>query len=110
MIWFKEVADTVDIEEVLVAISKRDVDAGKPGMIVVKSSAAKIQFNSLLKRVAEGETVQITRQGIPIAQLVPMETGKLDPVDVVRDLRALRRGLKLGNLKIRDLIDEGRRR
>lgn len=71
---------------------------------------AKTRLNELLRRVSDGETIRITRRGVPIAKLVPLENkGKEDVVKAVRELRELRKKLSLGGLSMRKLIDEGRR-
>jgi prevent-host-death family protein len=71
---------------------------------------AKTHFNSLLKRVSHGETIRITLRGIPIAKLVPDDNGdRVNLKEVVRDIRAARKGVTLGKVSIRELINEGRR-
>jgi prevent-host-death family protein len=71
---------------------------------------AKTHLNGLLKRVSKGETIRITRRGIPIAKLVPADAGeKEDPDQIVREIRALRRGINLGKGTICELINAGRR-
>lgn len=71
---------------------------------------AKTRLNELLRRVSDGETIRITRRGVPIAKLVPLENkGKEDVVKAVRELREIRKKLSLGGLSMRKLIDEGRR-
>ena len=71
---------------------------------------AKTRLNELLRRVSSGETIRITRRGVPIAKLVPLESkGKEDVAKAVRELREIRKRLSLGGLGIRELIDEGRR-
>src|SRR5580704_1116076 len=37
---------------------------------------AKAQFSKLLRRVAAGEEIAITKRGVPVARLVPVETKK----------------------------------
>jgi prevent-host-death family protein len=72
---------------------------------------AKTHLPQLLDRVARGEEIQITRNGRPVARLVP------DPGQQANDLRAVieqirefRKGRKLGeDITIRKLIEEGRR-
>lgn len=71
---------------------------------------AKTHLNELLRRVSNGETIRITRRGVPIAKLVPVGDGeKKDLVTTIRELREIRKGVSLGGLTIRELIDEGRR-
>ena len=72
---------------------------------------AKTHLNRLLKRVSKGETIRITRRGIPIAKLVPADGGeKEEPEHVVREIRELRKGATLGKTTIRELINAGRHR
>ena len=71
---------------------------------------AKTHLNGLLKRVSKGETIRITRRGVPIAKLVPADAGeKEEPDQVVREIRELRKGATLGKTTIRELINAGRR-
>jgi antitoxin (DNA-binding transcriptional repressor) of toxin-antitoxin stability system len=41
--------------------------------MVVNIHQAKTQLSQLLKRIALGETIYIARDGIPVAQLVPVQ-------------------------------------
>lgn len=68
------------------------------------------QWPALLDRVAEGEQITITRQGIPIARLAPVPSpAKMTPAEAVDRLLELRRGIRLNGLSIREMIDEGRK-
>jgi prevent-host-death family protein len=79
-------------------------------MKTVGAFEAKTHLTALLRRVSLGETIQITRRGIPVAKLVPPgDDEKKDVGRTVRELRQARSALKLRGLKIRELIDEGRR-
>lgn len=80
-------------------------------MIEVGAYEAKTRFSSLLARVASGEEVLITRHGRPVARLVPMAaTGVPDGEDDFEErFREARKGVRLDGLKIKDLINEGRR-
>lgn len=79
-------------------------------MKTVGAFEAKTHLNELLKRVSKGETIRITRRGIPIAKLVPSgENESKDLKKVVRELREVRQGASLGGSTLRELIDEGRR-
>ncbi len=70
---------------------------------------AKTHLNGLLRKVSKGETIRITRRGVPIARLVPADPDeKQDPGQVVREIRELRKGATLGKITIRELINAGR--
>ena len=81
---------------------------------------AKTHLNELLQRASKGETIQITRRGVPVAKLIPPDDGeKEDARSLVEGIRQLRKGAtlgkaslgktSLGKITIRELIDEGRR-
>lgn len=79
----------------------------------VGSYEAKTHLPQLLDRVEHGETIVITRHGKPVARLVPATPAKARP-DVrqaVADMLAFRdkHGPKLRGVKVKDLIEEGRR-
>lgn len=79
-------------------------------MKTVGAFEAKTHLNELLRQVSEGETIRITRRGVPIAKLVPDgEGGRKDLEQLVREIREIRQGASLGGLSIRELINEGRR-
>lgn len=71
---------------------------------------AKNTLGALLDLVERGEEVIITRRGRPVARLV-REPAKVDRERARRaaaDLIAQSKGVTLGGLKIKDLVDEGR--
>lgn len=71
---------------------------------------AKTHLNSLLKRVSKGETIRITRRGIPIAKLVPADAREEEDLEqVARDIRERRKGATLGKVRIDELIGAGQR-
>jgi prevent-host-death family protein len=80
-------------------------------MEIVGSYEAKTHLPQLLERVSKGEEFTITRNGKPVARLVP--TAQSDPradvVAAVEAMKAFRKGRSLGGQSIRDLIEEGRR-
>ena len=79
-------------------------------MTSVGAFEAKTKLNALLKRVAKGETIQITLRGVPIARLVPASSENAQNLsEIVRDIRELRKGITLGKIKVQELIKEGRR-
>jgi antitoxin (DNA-binding transcriptional repressor) of toxin-antitoxin stability system len=71
---------------------------------------AKNTLGALLDLVERGEEVVITRRGRPVARLV-RETALINREKARRaaaDIVASSKGVTLGDLKIKDLIDEGR--
>jgi prevent-host-death family protein len=71
---------------------------------------AKTHLPRLLDEVAAGETITITKHGVPVAVLVPPAgAGRTSVHDSIAALRVFRTGHPLRGLTIRDLIDEGRR-
>lgn len=79
-------------------------------MKTVGAFEAKTHLSRLLDKVEKGEKITITRHGAPVAQLVPVETEeKPDVKKVIEEIRELRKGVTLGGLSIREMIDEGRR-
>ena len=76
----------------------------------IGSYEAKIHLPKLLKRVAKGEKIIITKQGIPVATLQAPETGpQRSKGEVVADLREFRRAHRLDGVAMREMIEEGRR-
>ena len=79
-------------------------------METVGSFEAKTHFSALLERVAKGETITITKHGVPVAKLVPANApAKRSREEVLRDLEEFGKGRSLGGLTFQQLIDEGRR-
>jgi prevent-host-death family protein len=78
---------------------------------VVGSFEAKTHLSSLLERVSRGERITITKHGVPIALLVPVDSVPGRDLNAVIDqLKAFGRGRTLPKgVTIRDLIEEGRR-
>jgi prevent-host-death family protein len=72
---------------------------------------AKTHFSELLDKVESGEEITITKHGTPIARLVPVKKKytQEDRRTAIERIVNLSEGLSLRGLKVRDLIDEGRR-
>jgi prevent-host-death family protein len=72
---------------------------------------AKTHLPQLLDRVARGEEIQITRNGRPVARLVPEPTENTTDIRaVIAQIREFRKGRRLGDdVTVRELIEEGRR-
>ena len=79
-------------------------------MLEIGACKAKTHFSSLLDRVVQGEEVLITKHGRPVARLIPAaQVGREKTENAIRELRALRKGLKLSGLSWKALRDAGRR-
>ena len=78
---------------------------------VVGAYDAKTHFSELLARVAKGEEVTITRHGAAVARLVPVrdKTSVQQRRSAIEAMRKLAQGCRLRGLKIKNLINEGRR-
>ncbi|MGH9405935.1 MAG: type II toxin-antitoxin system Phd/YefM family antitoxin [Terriglobia bacterium] len=71
---------------------------------------AKTHLSALVDRVERGEEITITKHGAPAAVLIPAsKRRRKDPKEVGIELRAMRKGVRLGGLSLRELIEEGRR-
>jgi prevent-host-death family protein len=72
---------------------------------------AKSRFGQLLDWVEAGDEVVITRRGKVVARLVPPAgaVNREASIEAAARIRARRRGVTLGGLKIKDLVIEGRR-
>jgi prevent-host-death family protein len=68
---------------------------------------AKNKLSELVAAVEKGETVTLTRNGRPVAQLVPVTHDRQKAEDAMAWI--LSRRWKLDGLTIRELIDDGRR-
>ena len=80
-------------------------------MATVGAFDAKTHLSALLDRVATGESITITRHGIPAAMLVPVGQAAARPshAEIVDAMRALRKRVKPGKMSVRDMAAEGRR-
>jgi prevent-host-death family protein len=71
---------------------------------------AKTHLSELLERVSRGERIVITKHGTPVAVLAPISDRELRPaLEVISDLRDFRKTHTLGDLSLREMIEEGRR-
>ena len=69
---------------------------------------ARTQLSRLLDEVERGETITITRHGLPIARLVPVRGRQRSVKEAIAALKAFRQGHTLGDITIKELIEEGR--
>ncbi len=79
-------------------------------MGTVGSYEAKTRLPELLRRIAKGERITITKHGVTVAVLMPAGTsGRRDIRALIEEIRTSRKGRKLGELSLREMIEEGRR-
>lgn len=79
-------------------------------MTTIGAFEAKTHLSALLDRVEQGERITITRHGVPVAVLVPASAvPAIASATAAQRLRELRRGVTLGGVTVRALIDDGRR-
>jgi prevent-host-death family protein len=79
-------------------------------MLKIGAFEAKNRLGALLDRVEHGEEIVITRRGKPVAKLVPAGPSfdRAKARRAVAGLLEASRGVTLGGLRIKDLIEEGR--
>lgn len=76
----------------------------------IEALEAKTPLPTLLDRVARGESLTITRNGIPVALLVPVETDRSRAREAVARIAERRRHIKGARLEqIRDSVHENHR-
>jgi prevent-host-death family protein len=79
-------------------------------MKTVGAYEAKTHLSRLLDEVAKGETILITRHGVPVAQLGPAPgIDRKRVAEAIAALKELSKENTLGGISIRELIEEGRR-
>ncbi len=78
---------------------------------IIGAYEAKTRFSELLERVESGESLTITRHGMPVAHLVPVRTQSSaeERRAAIAAIRNLSRKNKLKGVTIKDLKSEGRR-
>jgi prevent-host-death family protein len=78
-------------------------------MTTIGAYEAKTHFSKLLERVARGERITVTRYDVPVMTMQPVNTyPKTPPEDVIAAMKAFRKGKRLEELSIREMIEEGR--
>jgi prevent-host-death family protein len=82
-----------------------------PETSTVGAYEAKTRFSQLLERVTAGEEITITRHGTPVARLIPARaTSSVENrKEAILKMRALAGRNQLGEIRIQDLIAEGRK-
>ena len=78
-------------------------------METIGAYEAKTHLSQILDRVAGGEKITIARHGVPVAVLQPAAPAKQTPVRaIIEQLRGFRKGHRLGDISLRELIEDGR--
>ncbi len=79
-------------------------------MKTVGAYEAKTHLGQLLAEAERGETIVITKHGVPIAHLGPPGERRRDVNDVIDELIEFQERAKitLGDVTVRELIEEGR--
>jgi prevent-host-death family protein len=79
-------------------------------MVEVALYEAKNKLSGLLNEVATGKQIIITRHGKAAARLVPADHGfdRAKAVQIAKTLFEIRKGTILGDLSVKDLVNEGR--
>jgi prevent-host-death family protein len=71
---------------------------------------AKTHLSRLLEEVAQGKRFTITKHGVPVAVLAPVGDDRRQGVaQAIDELRRFSKGITLGEVGLRELIEEGRR-
>ena len=80
-------------------------------MRTVGAFEAKNKLGTLLDLVEQGEEITITRHGKPAARLVApaVMPGSERARQAVERIRERRKGVTLGGISIREMIDDGRK-
>ena len=77
--------------------------------MVIGAYDAKTNLGTLLERARRGETITITKHGVPVARLVPPAARPADVTDIVAAFDELRSQVRSGPPSIQEMIEEGRR-
>lgn len=67
------------------------------------------QTDDILTRIAQGEAFSIQRDGVEVARMLPTASEQKRRADEAFErVMEMRKGLRLGDVSIRELIEEGR--
>jgi prevent-host-death family protein len=93
------------IAEAIHLTSRTDQSMRSVGAYDLKTHAS-----ALLDAAERGETITVTRRGVPIAQLVPIKRARAETVDAVARWKERRRRIPaLSIAEVLSMRDEGRR-
>jgi prevent-host-death family protein len=78
-------------------------------MEIVGIYEARTRLSELIDRVSEGKEVTITRHGVPVARIVPVDGEKKMAVrDAIAAMEEFGRDKSLRGLSLKKMIEEGR--
>ena len=77
--------------------------------ITVGVCEARAKLSELLDRVTQGEEVVITRRGVPVALLAPVDDRAATMRAAFEAMKEIGRHSKPGPESIRELVEQGRR-
>ena len=77
--------------------------------MTITAEEASTEFMALLDRAAEGEQITVTRQGIPIVNIVPVAEKKRSIEETLRRIEEFSERQTGRTPHIRELIEEGRK-
>jgi prevent-host-death family protein len=77
---------------------------------IVGASEAGARFPELLELVGGGEEVTITKDGLPVAKLVPLRRASTseERAEVIRRWKEARKDILPLGMNVKDLVSEGR--
>ena len=77
-------------------------------MLTVGTYEAKKRLSELLRRASEGETITITKHGVPLAKIEPIATRKRkDRRKIIDRIKEFRKGRTTGGMSIKEMMHEG---
>jgi len=78
--------------------------------IAIGSFEAKTKLSELLERIGKNVSFTITKRSKPVAQFIDIEEEEARRrIEAGKAIRELSKNYTLGGLKIKDLIEEGRK-
>jgi prevent-host-death family protein len=70
---------------------------------------ARTRLSELIEKVGKGEEVTVTRHGVPVARIIPVDgEKKLAVRDAIEAMKKFGRGKSLRGLSLKKMIREGR--